>query len=359
MKPVNEDEHGAYAGVTAEFLKKFSLIESNPNFEVYDSRDGGRRFIVTKCSRLPDDEDPNAGRYGINFHRAKPDFQDAKAYINELATARVSRQALNGLAFAAETREQYNNKCAAWERFYSYVWDEKPQNLWVTPHSGNANRAPDNIFPYPKLEMDGWVAGVAARCAIQDTRPALKRTMISVHSHNWYSAVVDLGGFGINDEKKLAEAAAKIEEKYAERAQPAAEDCRRDFMNKAMPWLEHVQHTFGTLDLRKLPPEYGIERSVVFYAITGLKLYNREITRFTLEEFRDAINSLKGERIKAASVNHLFSGEWVGKQLGLAEHIREGRMGGAVQIECMKYYLKHEPELMADIILDLKRELFK
>jgi hypothetical protein len=356
MKLVNEDEYGAYLGVTADFLEEFIRTENNPNFEVFDSRDGGRRFIVTKCSRLPDDEDPNDGRYGINFHRAKPDFPTARAYLNELATARISRQAINGLAFAAETREQYASKSAAWERFYSYVWDKKPQNIWATPHSGSAEREPDDIFPYPKLEMDACVAGVAAQCAFKDTSPALKRTMISVHSHNWYSAVVDLGGFGINDEKKLADAAAKLEEKYAARVQPAAEACRKDFMNKVMPWLEHVLRTFGTLELEKLWPDHG---SAVYYSMTGLKLYKRQITRFTLDEFRDAINSLKGKRIKAASFNHLFSGEWVGKQLGLAEHIREGRMGGAVQIECMKYYLKNEPELMADIILDLKRELFK
>lgn len=37
MKLVDEDEHGAYQGVRADFLKEFMLKESNPNFEVYDS----------------------------------------------------------------------------------------------------------------------------------------------------------------------------------------------------------------------------------------------------------------------------------------------------------------------------------
>jgi len=359
MNPVNEDQHGAYLGVRQKFLKKFVLKETNPNFEVYDDKDGNNRFIVVKASRMPDDEALSAGRYGINFHRAKPDFKDARLYHAELTTARISRQALNGLAFAAETSEQYNNKSAAWDSFYTYIWGETPQNIWVTPHSGCINRAPDNIFPYPKLEMDAYAASTAARCAIQDTRPALKRTMISIHSHNWYSAVVDLGDFGVNDEKKIESTAAVIEGKYADKVQNAAEDCRRDFTTKVIPWLEQVLRTRGTLNPQEMPPQYGIERSVVYYAMTGLKLYNKEITRFTLEEFRGAIESLKYARIRVASHNHLFSGRLVGRQLELADQMQRGRMDGAVQIECMKFYLKHAPALAADIILDIKHEMFR
>ena len=46
MKLVYEDEHGAYLGVTPEFLRGFKTIESNPHFEVFDSFDGRRRFIA-------------------------------------------------------------------------------------------------------------------------------------------------------------------------------------------------------------------------------------------------------------------------------------------------------------------------
>jgi hypothetical protein len=359
MKLVNEDENGAYLGVRAEFLKKFVLKENNPNFEVYDAKNGNNRFIVVKASRLPDDEDLSAGRYGINFHRAKPDFKDARLYHAELTTARISRQSLNGLAFAAETREQYDSKSAAWDSFYTYIWGQTPQNIWVTPHSGNINRAPDNIFPYPKLEMDAYAASTAAWCAMHDTLPALKRTMISIHSHNWYSAVVDLGDFGINDGKKMENTAAVIEEKYADKVQPAMEACRRDFTIQVMPWLEHVLQTIGTLNPQEMPPEYGIERSVVYYAATGLKLYNKEITRFTLAEFQEAIESLKDARIRVASHNHLFSGQQISRQLQLADQVQRGRMNGAVQIECMKFYLKHAPALVAEIILDIKQEMFR
>ena len=63
MKLVYEDEHGASWKFRQEFLKKFSLKESNPNFEVYDSRDKQRRFIAAKyVSILPDDEDIAIGQ---------------------------------------------------------------------------------------------------------------------------------------------------------------------------------------------------------------------------------------------------------------------------------------------------------
>ena len=67
MNLVNESEHGAYLGVTAEFLKQFESKESNPNFEVYDSLDGNNRFIAVKSSRLPDDQDLAEGDMGSIF----------------------------------------------------------------------------------------------------------------------------------------------------------------------------------------------------------------------------------------------------------------------------------------------------
>lgn len=359
MKLVNEDENGAYQGVTPEFSKKFATKETNTNFEVYESKDGNNRFIPVKSPRLPDDNDLNSGRYGLNYHRAKPDFETAKIYFSELASNDISVRRLNSLAFAAATKEEYDNKLAVWDKFYSYIWGKKPQTLWITPHSGNIHRKPDNIFPYPKLELDSYVGGVAARCSYNDAAPATKRTMISLHSHNWFSAVVDLGGFGINDDKKLEAIVTRIEEKYADKVQPAAEACRQDFAARVMPWLEVIQRNRGTLNINELAKGNGIDRSVVYYAITGLRLYNKEIVNFTLKEFENAIDSLQGARVRVASCQHLFSGQQVSKQLGLAKQIQCGQLDNAIQIECMKFYLKKMPDLMAEIILDIKQELIK
>jgi hypothetical protein len=56
VKLANEDEHGSYLGVTSAFLDKFVPKETNPNFDVFDSKDGRRRFIAVKSSRMPDDQ---------------------------------------------------------------------------------------------------------------------------------------------------------------------------------------------------------------------------------------------------------------------------------------------------------------
>jgi len=53
-------------------------VVETPNFDVFDGQ--GKRLLFGKCSRLPDDEDPGTGRYGIDFHRALPPFQEASAF---------------------------------------------------------------------------------------------------------------------------------------------------------------------------------------------------------------------------------------------------------------------------------------
>jgi hypothetical protein len=357
MKLVIEDEYGAYLGVTQAFLKEFVQKERNPNFEVFDSRDGQRRFIAVKSSRLPDDEESSSGRYGINFHRAKPGLHEAIRYHTELSQALITREALNGIAFAAANKDEYDNKSAVWDKFYAFIWGETPQTIWVSPHSGNVNRTPDDIFPYPKMEMDSYAAGLAAQCAYYDTADTFKRTMISIHSHNWLSAILDLGGFGICDEKKLENINTKIEKQYTEKMQALAEECRQDFLLKAGRWLEHIINTRGTLDPQKLPPEFGIERSVIYFVATGLKLYKKEIKHFTIEEFREVIQSLSNTKIQVVSCNYLFSGQQIGAQLELSSKINRGLLRCALQIECMKHYLNKAPELVSDIILDVKNAL--
>lgn len=357
MKLINEDKYGAYLGVTPAFLKEFIPKEMNPNFDVFDSKDGRRRFIAVKSSRMPDDQDLLRGKYGINFHRAKPDLGEANRYHTELSQAQITRQGLDNMAFAAANKEEYNKKSAVWDRFYAYIWGETPRSIWVTPHSGSVNRKPDVIFPYPKIEMDAYVAGIAARCAYYDTAGTPERTMISIHSHNWLGAVLDLGDFGVSDEAKLRGITAKIEKKYAEKTQVLAEACKQEFSLKVGPWLEHILNARGTLNPQELLQKYGIESHVINFVTTGLKLYKKEIKHFTLEEFREVIQSLNNTRIQVVSCNHLFPGRRIGRQLKLSSKINEGRLHFALQIECMKHYLKKAPELVSGIILDVKNAL--
>ena len=358
MKLVYEDERGAYLGVNAGFLQGFVPKECNPNFEVFDSRDNHSRFIAVKSSRIPDDEDLEAGRYGIDFHRANPELKEALQFGDELPQALESTKWLANIAFASVTKEEYESKSSVWESFYSYIWGLKPKTVWVSPHSGSITRIPDDILPYPKDEMDSFTAGVAALCAFNDRNRALKRIMISIHGFGYLAAILDLGGFGIVDEEKLATVAKKTEMKYHERAQILADEYKQDFFLRATRGLEHIDNKKGTLNPDELNLTSTTAGHRVGFIIKGLRLYRQEIREFTLEEFKEAIKSLNKAEVQVISNNYLFPGRQVGKLLGLSEKIGHGLLHSALQIECSRLYLRKEPELITNMILDIKNELF-
>jgi hypothetical protein len=357
LKLVNEDKYGAYSGVRKEFLKEFVLKESNPNFEVYDSKDESNRFIAAKCSRLPDDEDLTAGKYGINFHRAKPGFEEAIRYRNEFPASLWSQHRIHDFAFAASTQSEYQYKSSVWEKFYSFIWGEGPQTIWVTPHSGAAERKSDSDFPYPILEMDAFVAGAAARCALNNKQNASKRTMVSVHSHNWFGAIFDIGGFGVIEGEKLSTIAEEIEEKYHKKVQYLADGCRLDLSIQIVKWLLHINQTRGTLNPQELSRQSLTDTLIVHNITKGLILYGIEIADYTLDEFKTAFESLHGKEIRVISCNHIFAAELIGKELDLRGKIDHGLINTALQIECMKYCLKKNPELTSEIILDIVKRL--
>lgn len=358
MKLVYEDEYGAYLGVNAEFLQEFVSKESNPNFEVFDSSDDYRRLVVVRSSRLPDDQDLVEGRYGIDFHRAKPELQEALNYREELPHALESTKWITSIAFAATTKDEFDRKSSAWESFYSYIWGSTPKTIWVAPHSGRVNRVPDDILPYPELVMDAFAAGVAASCAFNDRKKASKRFMISIHSSSFLGTILELGGFGIVDEEKLAAVAKKIEMKYHEKAQILANEHKQNFFLVATRWLEHIKNKRGTLNPQELSRTSTADRRRVELIVKGLRLYGQEIREFAPEEFREAMKSLNKMEVPLISSNYLFPASHVGKILRLSEKIEQGLLHSALNIECSKPYLAREPELITNMILDIKNELF-
>jgi hypothetical protein len=358
MKLVNEDKNGAYLGVTQEFLKKFISRESNPNFDVFDSRDGFNRLVFAKSSRLPDDNCFSTGRYAINYHRQKPDYDEAFKQKEGMKNVKNTRHLLNDLAFVAATPEEYGEKAAAWDRFYSYIWGAEPMTVWVTPHSGAITRPPDYLIPWPQQEADAYVAGVAALCALNNTGNPTQRIMMSIHSHNWLGAVLDVGNFGIVDEAKLDAVLQIINSRYHDGVQSLAGECRNRFRDIAMDWVNYVMGTKNTLNPRELNGISTHDEGIIKLIIKSLKLYGGEITRFTANEFDEAIDKLTGTTLQAMSVNHLFSGQHICGLIGLREKIRAGQMGTASQVECSKLYLEKAPGLVSAVILDVKKELF-
>ena len=355
LKLVDEDEHGAYLGVRADFLNKFVPREINPNFEVYDSIDGQNRFIASKCSRVPDDEDPAARRFGIDFNRGKPTLAEALEYGEVLPHG---YKWLGDIAFAAKTEEEYVRKAAVWDNFYSFMWDTAPQTLWVAPHSGSVNQPPDDIKPFPKLMSDAFTAGVAALCAFNDKNKATKRIMLSIHGTGLLGAVLNLGDFGVLNIDNMESVVKKIETKYHNRVQTLADEFKQDYCIKTSGILEHINDLRGTLNPEELN-RISIDNSgEVRLQAKAIKFYGQEIKEFTLDEFKEALRNLSAIEVPVISINYLYTARKASKLINLSEKIQNGLLHSALLIECSKLYMARARELVADIILDVKKGLF-
>ncbi len=357
--PVREDRYGAYLGVRQALLTRFVCREADPNFEVYDSRDGRDRIIVAKSSRIPDDEDKDSGRYGIDFNRPKPSLSEALRYGAELPHG---YQWLNGAAFAAGSEEEYEKKSQVWDRFYSYVWGASPLTIWVAPHSGSVNRAADDVIFFPKRWIDSFTAGVAARCALMDSRVPSKRVMIAVHATGHLGGVLNLGDFGLLSQQDLDAIIPKIEAKHGEQVQALAEAFKQEFCETTAKTLEVIQRRRGTLDpevLSSASRTVSYDDSVtVSYCAKGLALYGRPINEFTLQEFKRAMAGLRGTPVPVVTTNYFYTGRKVGGLLKLPDKISQRMLGSALSIECARFYCARDPELVSDLILDVVNKLF-
>lgn len=354
MKLVYEDKQGAYLGVRAEFLKKFVPVAVKPNFEVYDSKDGTDRFIASKSSRVVYDEDPAAGRFGIDFFRAKPALAKALEYGKVLPRGYRWNVAI---AFAARNKEEYAKKAAVWDSYNSFIWGKTPQTVWVAPHSGRVNLHPDEILYEPELWLDNFTAGVAALCAYQDNGKPVKRNVVFIHRTSTLGAVVNLGGLSIMDKARLNAAAAKAERKYHQKAQHLADDFKEDFRQMTSGLFQHLLARRGTLDPEKLLGAADDHGFTIRLIARGFKSYGQEIKEYTPQAFAKALNSLGKIDVQVAHTQLSLMTQ-SGLNLKMPEKIKRGMLAVALGVEIARTYATRDTELVADIILDIKKELF-
>ncbi len=355
MKPVIESRHGAYLGIDSHVLGSFRCRYHGPHFDVYDSSDNTNRLILVKSSRMPDDEDLVKGVYGIDFNRPKPELPEAMRYAAALPQG---YQWLNGNAFAAGIKEEYEKKASVWDAFYSYIWGNEAQTVWVAPHSGGVNRAPDDVLRFPELMIDSFTAGITAFCALKNTRQPLQRIMIAIHSTGHLGGVVNLGDFGILDKQAMKSAAACMEAKYHDRAQTQAEAFKREFSTTMMKVLAEIQQKRGTLDPEELRRVSYDDYLTVRYYEKGLALYRQPLAVHSLPGFQDALQGIAEIQVPVVTVNYFYTGRNVARLLGLPQQITAGQMGSALVVECSRTYSANDPDLVSDIILDVKNELF-
>jgi hypothetical protein len=359
-----ENQSGAYLAPKREILEHYHLIESNANFDVLDNKDF--RLILAKCSRLPDDEDPAAGRFGIDFHRALPSFTgesnctcdwgDGPIPVNALNFARFLprtirfRQFTANIAFAAATLEAYEAKSQVYESFYRMVYGARQPLLVATPHSGAVHRPPDEFHPFPQSEIDGWTAGLAVRLATPNLRKN-RRLFLSLHSTDYFGALMDIGDFGLPTNRILPEIVCDLNTEFAAGLSAVQPFYRDHIISYTRRRLEWKQKRWGTLDPEQLANVSTASRFEVMMLDKVTGAFIRPEERFTFKGFCRGLETYWGEDAKInISLNNVFSGRKTARLLNLAENLAGAGFDSAVQVECSRFLARQHPETAAAII---------
>ena len=362
-----ENQAGAYLAPKPEILAYYRLTETNPHFDVLENE--SNRLILAKCSRLPDDEDPAAGRFGIDFHRALPPFTGESGFFCDWGDGPIPVNALNfahflprtirfrqftaNVAFAADTPEAYEIKKRVYQSFYRQVYTAEQPLVVTTPHSGPVHRPPDEYHPFPESEIDGWTARVAVRLE----RPELKknrRLLLSLHRTDYFGALLDIGDFGLGSNGILPEITGKLNVEFTE-ALTALQPIYRDhIISYTLRRLEWKHNRWGTLHPEQLTNVSTASRFEVMMLDKLTGEFIRPEERFTLNGFRRGLEAYCGAGAKAnISLNNVFSGRKTARLLNLAENLAGAGYHSAVQVECSRFLARYYPETAAAIIKKL------
>jgi hypothetical protein len=359
-----ENHAGAYLAPKPEIFSHFSLPATTPHFDVLENETN--RLILAKCSRLPDDEDPAAGRYGIDFHRALPpfagdsgftcDWGDGPIPVNALNFARFLprtirfRQFTANLAFAAQNREAYEAKRRVYENFYVQVYSASQPLVVVTPHSGPVNRLPDEYHPFPDSEIDAWTAGLA----VQLCRPQLRenrRVLLSLHSTDYFGALVDVGDFGLAPNGILPELIGQLNVEFADDLAAVQLPYQEHIVSYTQDRLEWKHRRWGTLHPEKLATVSTASRFEVMMLDKLLGEYIRPEERFSYDGLRRGLEAYwSGGGQASISLNGVFSGRKTAQLLNLSENLDNAGFHTAVQVECSRFLARHHPVIAVSII---------
>jgi hypothetical protein len=360
---VRETEQGAYLGPGPELEAAAVPVAATPHFDVFDW--GCRRLILGKCSRLPDDEDQVTRRYGIDFHRALPPFKGASGFWCDWGTGPIEvnaytyarhlpktlrfREFTANLAFAAATQETYQAKCQVYQDFYSYLLNSEAQVILASPHSGEVRRPPDRFHPFPQSEVDGWTAGVMARC--QDPgHQGKKRVLISLHSTDYCGLLLDIGDFGLPQNRALAKIVGQLQEDFSTSLSPLLPGYRDYIIPYTRSRLEWFAENWGTLDPKRLA---GKSTAARFEVVSLLKITGQPEPwdRIGLAEMDQALhNYLDRPPQQFIALNGIFSGRKTAQLLNLSAKLEQAEIDYAVQVECSRFLTRYYPDLTARLI---------
>ncbi|MEJ2672530.1 MAG: hypothetical protein P8168_10100 [Deltaproteobacteria bacterium] len=360
---VRETEQGAYLGPGPELEAVARPVAATPNFDVFDW--GSRRLILGKCSRLPDDEDQTIRRYGIDFHRALPPFKgssgfwcdwgagpievNAYTYARHLPRTLRFREFTANLAFAASTEEVYRAKCEVYQDFYAYLFNSDARIILASPHSGDVRRPPDRYHPFPQSEIDGWTARVMARC--QDpVHQGKKRVLVSLHSTDYFGVLLDIGDFGLPQNRALTRIVAQLQEDFSSSLAPLLPYYRDYIIPYTRRRLEWFVKNWSTLDPKRLALKSTAARFEIvnFMKITGQP---ESWGPIGLSEMDQALHNYWDRPAQQfIALNGVFSGRKTAQLLNLSAKLKQSGIDYAVQVECSRFLARHYPDLAARLI---------
>jgi hypothetical protein len=368
---VQENAAGAYLNPGVKLKARARQVVEDPNFDVFDGP--GARLILGKCSRLPDDEDPEAGRYGIDFHRALPPFQEPSGFICDWGAGPISvnastyaqylpktlrfREFTANLAFAAHTLEDYQVKSRVYQAFYHHLYQAPAATVIAAPHAGEVRRLPDRYHPFPQAETDAWTTRVAVQCLGGDPG-AGRRLLISLHSTDYFGVFMDLGDFGLPRNRVLPGLTARLNQRFAgELASllPAYRDYLVPYTLERLRWMAD---RWGTLEPEALTTVSTASRFEILRLIGVLKPWLPPATRVTLAWLTRGLEAFFASPPRdLITLNKVFSGRKTASLLNLEANLRQAGFHTAVQVECSRFLARHHPGLAAAIISGLEQSL--
>jgi hypothetical protein len=362
---------GAYLGPGSKLKARAQQVLNDPNFDVFDAP--GRRVLLGKCSRLPDDEAPAQGRYGIDFHRALPPFQEdsgftcdwgegpiavnASTYARYLPKTLKFREFTANLAFAARSLAEYQAKCRVYQDFYHHLYQNHCATVIAVPHSGEVRRPPDSYHPFPQSETDAWTHRVAIRY-LDEAPAAGPRLLISLHSTDYFGTFLDLGDFGLPQNRGLPAAISRLNHRYAEDLLALLPAYREHLLPYTLARLRYMEKRWGTLEPEPLKT---ISTAVRFEVLSLMRVLEkwlppvRVVTSDWLTQGLEAFFASPPREL--ITLNHIFSGRKTAGLLNLKENLPRAGFHTAVQVECSRFLARHHPELAATLLAALEKEL--
>jgi len=361
---VQESTAGAYLSPSSQLKANARLVLASPNFDVFDGR--GKRLLLGKCSRLPDDEDFQAGRFGIDFHRALPPFQEASGFTCDLGNGPIPvnaytyaqylprtlrfREFTANLAFAARDLENYQAKFQVYRDFYRHLYQAPVATVIATPHSGEVRRPPDKYHPFPQSETDAWTSRMAVQC-LNGSPGEGKRLLISLHSTDYFGAFFDLGDFGLPQNHRLSGLTAQLNQRFARDIAALLPEYRDYLVPYTLARLRWMEERWGTLNPEALSTISTASRFEILRLMQVLEPWLRPSGSVTLTWLTQGLEAFFASPPRELiTLNKVFSGRKTARLLNLKENLRNNGFYTAVQVECSRFLARHHPELAAAII---------